>query len=53
LGLIAVVEDLVDSRCLMREWKKERDGGDILEGECCVIIIIIIIPTVKALASQL
>jgi hypothetical protein len=36
----------------MREWKKERDGGDILEGECCVIIIIII-PTVKALASQL
>jgi hypothetical protein len=35
----------------MREWKKERDGGDILEGECCVIIIII--PTVKALASQL
>jgi hypothetical protein len=32
----------------MREWKKERDGGDILEGECCVII-----PTVKALASQL
>jgi hypothetical protein len=43
------MEDLVDSRCLMREWKKERDGGDILEGECCVVII----PTVKALASQL